>query len=39
MLFNACCVKGGLEVKEGWPSTDVYQRDEQRLLFQLTISS
>ena len=26
--FNACYVKGGLEVKEGWPSTDVYQRDE-----------
>ena len=33
VLFNACYVKSGLEVKEGWPSTDVYQRDEQGLLF------
>ena len=34
VLFNACYVKGGLEVKEGGMSTDAYQRDERRLLFQ-----
>ena len=27
--------KSGFEVKEGWPSTDAYQRDERRPLFKL----
>ena len=39
VLFNACYVKGDLEVKERWPSTDVYQRDSYFRTHNRLISS